>query len=65
MDAAVTLEIISLGKGLPAFVALKWSYSCVDQFMPGQGVSVCEGLSTSTALKGLLLTVCPHMGQQR
>ena len=65
MDAAVALEIIGLCKGLPTFVTLKWSYSSVDQFKPGQGVSVCEGLSTGTALKGLLLTVCPHMGQQR
>lgn len=61
----MTLEIIGLRKGLPAFVALKWSYSSVDQFMPGQGVPVCEGLSTRAALKGLFLTVCPHMGQQR
>ena len=61
----MTLEIIGLRKGLPTFVTLKWSYSSVDQFMPGQGVPVCERLPTSTALKGLLLTVCPHMGQQR
>lgn len=60
----MALEIIGLRKGLPTLVALKWTYTSVDQFMPGQGVPVCEGLSTSIALEGLLLTVCPHMGQQ-
>lgn len=61
----MTLEIIGLCEGLPTFVALKWSYSSMDQFMPGQGVPVCESLPTGIALKGLLLTVRPHMGQQR
>lgn len=60
----MALEIVGLREGLATFVALKWAYTSVDQFMPRQGVPVRERLSTSSALEGLLLTVCPHMGQQ-
>ena len=63
MNATVALEIVGLSKGLATLVTFKWADTSVDELMPGQGVSVCECLSAGLTLEGLLLTVCPHMGQ--
>ena len=64
MNATVALEIIGLSKGLATLVTFKWADTSMDKLMPGQGVSVSESLSARLTLEGLLLTVCPHVGQQ-
>lgn len=61
----MALEIIGLSEGLTTLVTLERAYTSVDQLMPGECIPVCEGLSASSALEGLLLAVCPHVGQQR
>ena len=63
VDATVALEIVGLSKGLATLVTFKWADTSMDQLMPRQGVSVSESLSAGLTLEGLLLTVCPHMGQ--
>lgn len=60
----MTLEIVGLCESLATLVTLKWTHTSMDKLMPGQGISVCECLSTCGALEGLLLTVCPHVGEQ-
>ena len=63
MNATVALEIVGLSKGLATLVTFKWADTSMDKLMPGQGVSVSESLSARLTLEGLLLTVCPHVGQ--
>jgi hypothetical protein len=57
VDAEVANKVFPIGKGFPAFFALKRFFSSVGSFVQNEGRAVSEGLPTVTAHKRLLPSV--------